>query len=151
MPIHLEVADHQRFPPPKPMRRLRPPKGPQLATAMALGYGIGMLWVCTASHTTYPYYTRKDRSLINQTLWVCLKVGSSKIQPTVDHQTLPIEMTISGGTSLTCAHQNDSLAPRFMYTYLHVQKQPFTFRLGLGDLGLGGDVATRRQGVGIKV
>ena len=52
-------------------------------------------------------------------------------------------------TSLTCAHQNDSLAPRFMYTYLHVQKQPF--RLGLGDLGLGGDLGTRRQGVGIKV
>ena len=52
-------------------------------------------------------------------------------------------------TSLTCAHQNDSLAPRFMYTYLHVQKQPF--RLGLGDLGLGGDLGTRRHGVGIKV
>ena len=27
------------------------------------------------------------------------------------------------GNSLTCAHQNDSLAPKFMYTYLHVQKQ----------------------------
>ena len=82
-----------------------------------------------------------------------LGLSESRIlqNPTVDHQTLPIEMTISGGTSLTCAHQNDSLAPRFMYTYLHVQKQPFTFRLGLGDLGLGGDVATRRQGVGIKV
>jgi hypothetical protein len=52
------------------------------------------------------------------------------------------------GTSLTCAHQDDSLAPRFMYTYLHVQKQPF--RLGLGDLGLGADLGTRRHGVGIK-
>ena len=67
-----------------------------------------------------------------------------------------------------------------MYTYLHVQKQPFTFRLGLGDLGLGGcgdketgcryqsvhkqpfrlglgdlglggNLGTRRQSVGIKV
>ena len=36
-----------------------------------------------------------------------------------------------------------------MYTYLHVQKQPF--RLGLGDLGFGGDLGTRRHGVGIKV
>ena len=70
---------------------------------------------------------------------------------------------------------SDSLAPRFMYTYLHVQKQPF--RLGLGGLGLEGglgdketwcryqsvrkqpfrglgfrgDLGTRRQGVGIKV
>ena len=35
-----------------------------------------------------------------------------------------------------------------MYTYLHVQKQPF--RLGLGDLGLGADLGTRRHGVGIK-
>ena len=63
------------------------------------------------------------------------------------------------GTSLTCTHQNDSLAPTFMYTYLHVHRQPV--RLGLGDLGtwglgdLGtwgqGDKGTRRQGVGIKV
>ena len=29
------------------------------------------------------------------------------------------------------------------------KKQPF--RLGLGDLGLGGDLGTRRHGVGIKV
>ena len=82
------------------------------------------------------------------------------------------------GNSLTCAHQNDSLAPKFMYTYLHVQKQPFRlglgdlgwrglgdketwcryqsvhkqpFRLGLGDFGLGGDLGTRRHGVGIKL
>ena len=40
------------------------------------------------------------------------------------------------GTSLTCTHQNDSLAPTFMYTYLHVHRQPF--RLGLGDLGTWG-------------
>jgi hypothetical protein len=29
------------------------------------------------------------------------------------------------GTSLTCAHRNDSLAPNFIWTYLHLQKQPF--------------------------
>ena len=33
--------------------------------------------------------------------------------------------------------------------YQSVHKQPF--RLGLGDVGLGGDLVTRRQGVGIKV
>ena len=33
--------------------------------------------------------------------------------------------------------------------YQSAHKQPF--RLGLGDLGLGGDLGTRRQGVGIKV
>jgi len=33
--------------------------------------------------------------------------------------------------------------------YQSVHKQPF--RLGLGDLGLGGDLGTRRLGVGIKV
>ena len=33
--------------------------------------------------------------------------------------------------------------------YQSVHKQPF--RLGLGDLGLGGDLGTRRHGVGIKV
>ena len=33
--------------------------------------------------------------------------------------------------------------------YQSVDKQPF--RLGLGDLGLGGDLGTRRHGVGIKV
>jgi len=45
------------------------------------------------------------------------------------------------GPSLTWAHQNDSLAPTFMCTYLHVHKQPFRvylFRGHGGDLGLGG-------------
>ena len=52
------------------------------------------------------------------------------------------------GPSLTCAHQNDSLAPTFMCTYLHVHKQPFRvylFRGHGGDLGFGGDLGTRRR------
>ena len=36
------------------------------------------------------------------------------------------------------------------YQSVHKQDKQ-TFRLGLGDLGLGGDLGTRRQGVGIKV
>ena len=61
---------------------------------------------------------------------------------------------LQNGTSLTCAHQNDSLAPTFMHTYLHVHKQPFRvylFRGHGGDLGLEGDLGTRRQGVGINM
>ena len=46
------------------------------------------------------------------------------------------------GTSLTCAHQNDSLAPTFMYTYLHVRTQPFRVYLFRGHWGGHGNKET---------
>ena len=58
-------------------------------------------------------------------------------------------MPLGKGPSLTCAHQNGSLAPTFMCTYLHVHKQHFRvylFRGHGGDLRLGG---TWGQGINI--
>ena len=49
------------------------------------------------------------------------------------------------GTSLTCAHRNDSLAPRLTWTYLYVEKNN---HLGSTLRGHGGDQRGTREGLG---